>query len=235
MEMPIYPASDCERWQQAKTAMEYYGIIRSVESNRKHRLWACLHARQQSSWGDEVLLERIDFARINAIEDLIDLNARLARNAEFMSMAELATVNRQINDLRDKIHIDLLIGTAKQGITWLMQLNSIDYWIADISGAISGRRTEMVDVEALKRVAMQTMRAIFGTRLNARIQESWRSSTVVDLAQAIYTERAFDRLPFLADALMDAGCDDDDMITHCQTCTTTGRGDWVIDLILGKS
>src|SRR5262245_40519706 len=37
--------------------------------------------------------------------------------------------------------------------------------------------------------------------------QSWLTPNVVTLARTIYDERAFDRLPILADALMDAGCD----------------------------
>ena len=62
----------------------------------------------------------------------------------------------------------------------------------------------------------------------------WRTPNVVSLAEAIYEQRAFDRLPILADALMDAGCDDADMLAHCQAGGLHARGCWVVDLILGK-
>src|SRR5262249_21204026 len=39
------------------------------------------------------------------------------------------------------------------------------------------------------------------------LQLVWRSGTAVSIAQAIYGDRAFDRLPVLGDALEDAGCD----------------------------
>ena len=39
---------------------------------------------------------------------------------------------------------------------------------------------------------------------------------MLGLARGIYEDRAFDRLPLLADALMDAGCDDDDVLDHCR-------------------
>jgi hypothetical protein len=62
----------------------------------------------------------------------------------------------------------------------------------------------------------------------------WLTATVLDLACLIYDERAFDRLPILADALMDAGCDNDDILEHCRSEGPHVRGCWVIDLILGK-
>jgi hypothetical protein len=62
----------------------------------------------------------------------------------------------------------------------------------------------------------------------------WRTSDAVGLARAIYDERAFDRLPILADALMDAGCDDEQVLAHCRSAGPHVRGCWVVDLVLGK-
>jgi hypothetical protein len=65
---------------------------------------------------------------------------------------------------------------------------------------------------------------------------SWKDETVVKVAQAIYDERAFDRLPILADALEDAGCTDSDILTHCRQAKPDEhvRGCWVVDLLLGR-
>jgi hypothetical protein len=62
----------------------------------------------------------------------------------------------------------------------------------------------------------------------------WRSSDVLGLAHGIYTDRAFDRLPVLADALMDAGCADEDILAHCRGAGPHVRGCWVVDLVLGR-
>lgn len=43
----------------------------------------------------------------------------------------------------------------------------------------------------------------------------WRTSDVVDVARGIYEDKAFERMPILADALMDAGCEDEQIIGHC--------------------
>ncbi|MBM3979647.1 MAG: hypothetical protein FJ304_05075 [Planctomycetes bacterium] len=63
----------------------------------------------------------------------------------------------------------------------------------------------------------------------------WRSSDVMLLASGIYAERAFDRMPILADALQDAGCDSDDILHHLRdTIAPHVRGCWALDLVLGK-
>jgi hypothetical protein len=63
---------------------------------------------------------------------------------------------------------------------------------------------------------------------------SWNGGTIVVLAQFIYDERAFDRLPILADALEESGCANQDVLVHCRHPGEHVRGCWAIDLILGK-
>jgi hypothetical protein len=61
-----------------------------------------------------------------------------------------------------------------------------------------------------------------------------QSDRVLALADAIYQDRAFDRLPILADALEEAGCTDAEILNHCRQPGEHWRGCWVVDLILGK-
>jgi hypothetical protein len=56
----------------------------------------------------------------------------------------------------------------------------------------------------------------------------------VALARGIYAERAFDRLPILADALQDAGCDNADVLAHCRGRGPHVLGCWVVDRLLKK-
>jgi hypothetical protein len=83
------------------------------------------------------------------------------------------------------------------------------------------------------------LRDIFGTSLRAVVIDptwlTWRGHTIPKLAQAIYDECAFDRLPILADALEDAGCDNADILNHCRQPGEHVRGCWVVDALLGKS
>jgi hypothetical protein len=63
------------------------------------------------------------------------------------------------------------------------------------------------------------------------IDPSCFTSTVIALAEKIYQERAFDRMPILADALQDAGCENEDVLNHCRSEGPHVRGCWVIDLL----
>jgi hypothetical protein len=70
--------------------------------------------------------------------------------------------------------------------------------------------------------------------LDVSADPAWLTPTVISLAQAIDAERAFDRLPILADALEDAGCTNADMLNHCRQPGEHVRGCWAVDLVLQK-
>lgn len=70
----------------------------------------------------------------------------------------------------------------------------------------------------------------------AVVDPLWRTPDVVTLAGHIYHDRAFDRMPELADALESAGCADPEILGHCrQQGTVHVRGCWLIDLLLNKT
>jgi hypothetical protein len=89
------------------------------------------------------------------------------------------------------------------------------------------------DAEALVQAAL--LRDIFGNPFRpVAFEPRWRTADVLGLARGIYDERAFDRLPLLADALMDAGCADEQVLAHCRSDGVHVRGCWIVDLVLGK-
>jgi hypothetical protein len=63
----------------------------------------------------------------------------------------------------------------------------------------------------------------------------WEGGVLVQLAEGIYNERAFDRMPILGDALEEAGCADKSILDHCRGTTGHVRGCWVLDWLLEKS
>jgi hypothetical protein len=71
---------------------------------------------------------------------------------------------------------------------------------------------------------------------------AWNDRTVLRIAQASYDMRNLpDRtldpgpLSIMADALLDAGCDDEGLLAHLRDAGPHVRGCWAVDLILGKA
>jgi hypothetical protein len=79
------------------------------------------------------------------------------------------------------------------------------------------------------------LRDIFGNPFRSVVCDPvWRTSTVTQLAAALYDERAFERLPILADALEEVGCADAALLGHLRGPGPHVRGCWVVDLVLGN-
>jgi hypothetical protein len=67
-----------------------------------------------------------------------------------------------------------------------------------------------------------------------KLNPSWLTSTVLALANGISEQKAFDRMPILADSLQDAGCDNEEILQHCRGEIVHVRGCWVVDLLLSR-
>ncbi|WP_439623492.1 hypothetical protein [Gemmata sp.] len=65
------------------------------------------------------------------------------------------------------------------------------------------------------------------------VRSAWATRTVVDLSQLIATDRAFELMPVLGDALQDAGCDSAAVLDHCYRPAAHARGCWLLDALLG--
>jgi hypothetical protein len=62
----------------------------------------------------------------------------------------------------------------------------------------------------------------------------WHDCCVVHMARTIYEDRRFEDMPILADALEEAGCDNELILEHCREPAEHARGCWVLDAVLGK-
>lgn len=87
-------------------------------------------------------------------------------------------------------------------------------------------------------IVRHLLRDIFGNPFRPvavkREWVAWANRTVEAVARSIYEERAFDRMPILADALEEAGCVNAGVLLHCRGDGRHVRGCWVVDLLLGK-
>ena len=82
----------------------------------------------------------------------------------------------------------------------------------------------------------ELIRDIFGNPFRlALFSPAWRTDTTVSVARGMYEARDFSAMPILADALQDAGCDNDDILTHCRDPKQVHvHGCWAVDLVLDK-
>lgn len=69
----------------------------------------------------------------------------------------------------------------------------------------------------------------------AAFHSEWQTDTVLAVARQMYESRDFSAMPILADALQDAGCENEDILNHCRGAGPHVRGCWVVDAILGKA
>jgi len=116
------------------------------------------------------------------------------------------------------------------------------YWSTDISTLVARRWAERHPETGGSLIPSLTqhpvyLRDIFGNPFRpVAFDPAWRTSTAVALAKHMYESRDFSPMPILADALQDAGCDDESILSHCRDPQQVHvRGCWVVDLVLGKS
>ena len=90
--------------------------------------------------------------------------------------------------------------------------------------------------EAERSAQCDLLREIFhGPRRPVFIRGRWRDQPMVlNLAREIYEDRSFALMPGLGDVLQEAGCDSDQILSHCRSPNDHVRGCWVVDAILMK-
>jgi hypothetical protein len=103
-------------------------------------------------------------------------------------------------------------------------------WVASTARAAGATGKSQCDI----------LRCIFGNRLRPgpfllATVLAWNDRLVVRLAQPIYDERRWEDMPLLADALLDAGCDNEEMLMHArERGAVHTRGCWLLDLLLNR-
>jgi hypothetical protein len=195
--------------------------LRGKITERKLRLFDCECARRiqcwtRAKWG----LEGIAVA-----ERLADGNA--SEQEVGAAVAELQTAGDRTADAEHEVLKAALATLRPDPVGSVTDtIDGVEYVLAETGG---DREPYMGDYAALLRcIAGNPFRPVM-------LDPSWLTSTVVALAESIYADRAFDRLPILADALQDAGCENEDVLAHCRGAGPHARGCWVVDLLLGKT
>jgi hypothetical protein len=88
---------------------------------------------------------------------------------------------------------------------------------------------------AAKFHSIELLRDVFPNPYHAiGFAPEWLDRNVMGIARGIYTNKDYSPLPLLADALLDAGCDNDHILNHCRSAGPHVRGCWVIEGILNR-
>jgi hypothetical protein len=203
-------------WRKATDCRQLLVLLERHASGRKARLFACGLGRLLWPYlGDDRSRTVIEVAERKADGE--------ADSAELIAAHDAAA--------------DVIRGTASR----------VAYWVGDhhpwqsarvVAMQIQGGNDQRDATDwgfRFSRIAPEILRCVFRFPFRpVAFDPGWQTVDALGLARGIYKDRDFGRMPLLADALMDAGCDDDQIISHCRTGGLHVRGCWVVDLVLGK-
>lgn len=224
-------------WLTCEHAHPLLEFLRGKASNRKVTLFAVACYRRM--WG---LAHERCRGVVEAIEQFVDGHASEEQVGE--AYAAWISLNDahlgQFDDGAGGCTMAAIPNIVRGGINFAEAVMDTAISAAGFLGAKSMPVTEPYDfdkaaMDAECMVQADLARDIFGNPLcPAKVDRLWQTPPVLDLAGAIYEDRRFDRLAQLAQALADAGCNEDSILSHCQQPGEHVRGCWVLDLVLGK-
>jgi hypothetical protein len=185
-------------------------FLRGKATERKLRLTLCGWSRLNWKWLPEQSRSAVELAELYA-EGLAGEADREAADVKLW----LDTQERHTN--------------FRHWLARLTLVQNLDLWATAHESASVNPRGRDGQVSVMKDLFNPFRPVTLGPAWLA-----WNGGTVPKLAQAIYDERAYDRLPILADALEEAGCNNADIVSHLRGPGPHVRGCWALDLILGK-
>lgn len=193
---------------------------------RKERLFACACARL---WWDHLTDERSRRA-VEAAEKFADgliAKTTLARTRAPATAAAHARKGRTPKrgySLESSVQIIMNLGRDDVFVATTFRLLDA----APDLKLCTQKESEAAQVALLRDIMGNPFRKV-------GFSKEWRTDTAVALAKQMYDSREFSAMPILADALQDAGCNNDDVLNHCREANARHvRGCWVVDLVLGK-
>ena len=227
---------DEQEWLQRTDPKSMLVFAGGKASERKLRLFGCGCCRRIWQLLDDSRRTMIDEAERIADETIaMPYPRKLIVSVLFEAARHAIAASAVVASINSDDSAKRFAAYAVDGVGSLTgprsSIDGITIWSA---WGAAGRSDFPIDVAA-RRHQTNLLRDIFGNPFHpTTIDPRWLTSTVVDLASAIYQERTFDRMPILADALMDGGCDSEEIIAHCRGEGPHARGCWVVDLLLGK-
>jgi hypothetical protein len=213
-------------WLTCDDPTEMLNHLRDAASDRRFRLFGAACCQQVQSYLDPICRAALTIAEryADGLSSLEELDSACA------------DVSQAITDVTSGVQ------RAPFFVKWLchrevwLNCGGIARGVADEAAVHQPSQLRRATRRVTLRHASRLVRDVFGNPFRpVAFDPAWRTTDVRMLADGIYAERAFDRMPILADALQDAGCDSDGILDHLRDANATHvRGCWALDLVLGK-
>lgn len=216
-------------WPSCAEPTPMLEFLRGKAGDRKLRLWACGCCRLAWRW-----LGRHAHEAVEAAERYSDLQAATDELAACRAEVEARTYLEGGEPVYDPTFyacgepiVDEAAGASFYTATTVA--SELTEEGADFDDRFAG-------VVARERAAhARLLRDIIGNPFRpVAFPLAWRTDTVLALARQMYESREFAAMPILADAIEDAGCADEDVLSHCRSEAPHVRGCWVIDVLTGR-
>jgi hypothetical protein len=225
-----------EKWLNCTDPSPMLEFIQSKATDRKFRLFACACCR--NVWS--LIVEERWRKAVEIAEEYADQACSSERLKEEWDSEGVTAVGHTIDGATAadaRWGADWAARNAVQAVVEFNLHNLEPPNSTDISAWARVRmERKQASEDAQRTIQVRQVRDIFGNPFRpVTFNPSWRTLSVVRLAQTICDERSFDKMPDLGDALERAGCRDEAILNHCREPSEHVRGCWVVDLVLGKS
>lgn len=185
--------------------------------DRKLRLYAVACCRQRSELFEVSLFHRAVDASERLADDPTDTQEVGPRDDAIMAFPTPNARSHRIEEMTLKL-------LRQSGIKCAIEA-ALGFGIA----------TGWEDVDSVVRAQAPLLRCVVGNPFRTIAFDPLRqTSRVVEIARAIYADRAFELMPILADALEDAACNLPQRSSQIRGGGPHARGCWVIDKRLGN-
>jgi len=212
-------------WLKSSDPLELIRYLDSKSRVRKHLLYGCAECRRK--WdhfsGDAVSIQNLELAERYADGEVEASELRNAKDAMYYGYVKGgSSITMFLLEIDSISPVEAVVSSILEELT---------NWALDNVG--EDKTPEVIKEEELLQV--QLVHDVFGNPFRkVKLNRKTLSSQAISIATAIYDDRAFNRLPILADALQESGVDNEDILNHLRSHGPHVRGCWALDLVLGK-
>jgi hypothetical protein len=216
--------------------LDYLG---NQASDRKVRLFACACVRLK--WRQLIYAAPRD--AVDLAERFAEGQATLEEVEQMRQQADMAAMNAPEFDryiyLASAVTLAESAAEAARTAREFMQSQAVYEALLDIAPMENETQVAARARQEVSRAQGRLLHELFGNPFRpVRIEPAWLAwcdGAVAGMARLIDEEGRFDELPYLADALTDAGCDNDELIRHLREPVSRHlRGCWALEALVGR-